>query len=170
MLAASYIPSKSQEIFMTNIKAPLPLLMLLAFLFASCEKKYLEVVPVMQVEQDLSIAGTKDIKYFSFPSEQVGYAAENEAYIFKTTDSGKTWSKLVVGTRGKCLGLEFFDPQNGICLMGEIVYVPANGGQTWTIRELVQFIGITADGKGITGSCNYLSCSIKASSDKGRTF
>lgn len=155
---------------MVNFKATLPLVLLLTILFTSCEKKFLEVVPVMQIEQDLSIDGASDIKYFSFPSQQVGYAAGNTPYIYKTTDAGNSWTKINVGTGGKCQGLEFYDAMNGMCLMGEEVYKTENGGQSWTRSASGQFIGLTDDGKGVIGSCSYLSCQVYVSSDRGQTF
>lgn len=148
----------------------MPLVLLLAVIFTSCEKRYLEIIPVMQIEQNLSINGAKDIKFFSFPSEQIGYAADASSYIFKTIDGGKTWNKLTVSAGGKCQGLEFFDPLNGLCLMSGDVYSTENGGLTWRYKTSGKFLGITENGKAVTGDCGYIACNIYVSSDKGKTF
>jgi len=156
---------------MINYKTTFPFLLLLTVWLASCEKKYLEIVPVLQVEQDLSIPGANDVKYFSFPSEQIGYAAENASFIYKTSDGGKSWLKLAVGNASNpCRGMEFFDTLNGMCLMGENVYVTDNGGLSWTYRGSGQFMGISTTGKGIMGFSTRTSCSILVSTNKGKSF
>jgi hypothetical protein len=142
---------------------------LLALLLISCEKKIIEIIPVLQVEQDLSIPDAGDIKYFAFPTADIGYAADENS-IYKTTNGGQTWSKLTVGNGSTCIGLEFFDTERGMCLIGDLVYVTANGGASWTIKTSGDFIGQTTDGIGVTGSCNYYSCTLQVTTNKGTSF
>ena len=51
--------------------------------------------------------------------------------LFKTTDGGVTWTKVVFGDAGG-VWLHFFDGQEGICINANIMRRTTNGGQTWT--------------------------------------
>jgi hypothetical protein len=139
-------------------------------LFSSCEKKILEILPVIEVEKDMSIAGAKDIKYFSFPSDAVGYAASDTGFIYKTSNGGNSWEIIPIEDNRKCRGLEFFDESIGMCLMGNYLYVTDDGGQTWNYRGNVDFIGKTKDGIGVTGDCGFFSCDVRISSDSLQSF
>lgn len=137
----------------------------------SCEKVILDIVPVLQIEQDLSIAGAGDIKYFTFLSDQVGYAASDGAAVYKTTDGGKTWTRLIVASKGTCKGLEFFDTQHGMCLINQTVYVTSNGGNSWTTKTTSDFIGITKEGVGVIGqNCSYNMHCVYTTTNKGQSF
>ena len=62
------------------------LILAISFLLISCEKKFVEIIPVIEVEKDMSITGGGDIKYFSFPTTNVGYASASTSFIYKTTN------------------------------------------------------------------------------------
>jgi hypothetical protein len=158
------------------------LLYIIPLLFFSCEKKILEIVPVTQKVEDLSIQNGGNIKLFSFPSSQVGYAASDTNFIYKTTDGGKSWTQVQfnnsqINSYAKCKKLEFYDDQNGICYLEDSYFLKAvlvtnNGGTTWTRTESNNLAGITTDGKAYiceTSPIN-LKCLIKESKDKGKTF
>lgn len=142
----------------------------LFLLLSSCKKKIVEIVPVMEVESDLSIAGADAIKYFSFPGSSVGYAASEADFIYKTTNSGNSWTSILVTNNKICSGLEFFDADKGMCLMDDDLYVTADGGQSWSLMGSGDFIGITDDGVGVVGDCGQTSCAIRTSTDFGQTF
>ncbi|QHL88103.1 hypothetical protein GU926_11940 [Nibribacter ruber] len=145
--------------------------LLLCWLFTSCEKQYIDIIPVLQIEQDISIAGAGDIKFFTFPTEQVGYAATEKAIVYKTTDGGITWKKLATPFSASCKGLEFYDLQNGMCLINQSVYVTENGGLTWVLRDSSPFMGITKEGVGVIGKeCGYNVYCIYTSTNKGKSF
>ena len=142
----------------------------LSFLFLSCEKKIVETIPVMVIEKDISISGASDIKYFSFPSPTIGYAASPSNFIYKTIDGGSSWDQVTVVANKICNGLEFFDDLNGMCLMGKDVYVTDDGGQTFNIRGSGNFIGMTKDKIGVIGNCGNTTCVISTSVNKGQSF
>src|SRR5215204_146949 len=94
------------------------LILILPFIFTSCEKKFLEIVPVTEKVEDLSIPNGGNIKFFSFPIATVGYAASDTNFIYKTTDGGKSWKQVLFNNSQlnayvRCKKLEFFDEQNG---------------------------------------------------------
>ncbi len=142
----------------------------LILLLFSCEKKIVEIIPVMVVEKDMSVSGASDIKYFSFPSATIGYAASESSFIYKTTDGGTNWTTITVSSTKTCRGLEFFDENKGMCLMDNDVYVTNDGGQTWSIRGSGDFIGITENGIGVLGDCGQTTCIIRTTTDKGQNF
>ncbi len=143
---------------------------LLVFLTA-CKKKVLEIVPVMEVEKDMSIQTTGSIRYFSFPSESIGYAAADSGFIYKTIDGGLSWNIITVAANKKCRGLEFFTNSKGICLMDRSLYSTANGGISWSLKNSdTDFIGKTINGIGVSGKCTPNSCSIKTSNDSSVSF
>jgi len=154
-----------------QIKIVLLIAMLnLFFLFTSCEKKIVEIIPVLVVEKDMSISGASDIKYFSFPSSKIGYTASPSDFIYKTIDGGSTWTQITIAIGKTCKGLEFFDENNGMSLMNTDVYVTTDGGQTWSIKGNGDFIGITENGIGVLGDCGQTTCIIKTTTDKGQNF
>jgi hypothetical protein len=144
----------------------------LLLLLTSCKKKILDIVPVVVIE-DISIPGAKDIKYFSFPGSLIGYAASDTSFIYKTIDGGKSWNpvSLGLGSTDQCKGIEFFDEQNGMCLMDNSLYVTSDGGQNWTYSTSAKFMGITKKGTGIACSdAAYDRCNVYESTDKGQSF
>lgn len=79
-----------------------------------------------------------DIKALAFPTSSVGYAASwNE--MFKTADSGRTWSKLSFSLGlNRFQYLHFFSKDTGIVLAESPVqlYKTYDGGQTWKTLTL----------------------------------
>lgn len=145
------------------------LLFCLAALAIACKKRVLEIVPVIEIEKDMSIVNAGDIKHFSFPSGSVGYAASDTNFIYKTTDGGASW-KVINPGGGTCRGIEFFDDTHGMCLMGSAVMVTGDGGQSWTPADYADFIGITGDGVAVSGSCGFPDCNIRVSTDSAKSF
>jgi photosystem II stability/assembly factor-like uncharacterized protein len=107
------------------------LIFILLFVLNSCEKKIIEIVPVIQIENDISIKTGKAIKYFSFPSSSVGFAGSDTLIIYKTTNGGDSWEIMNVGASGKCRGIEFSDNLHGMCLMGTTMFSTVDGGLNW---------------------------------------
>lgn len=143
----------------------------LIFAFNSCKKKVFELVPILTVEKQMNIDGAGNIRYFSFPTEQTGYAASDSSFIYKTINGGDNWTKLQWVNNKRCKGIEFFDELNGMCLMDDIVYVTSDGGSNWAASLNADFIAISDDGlTGITGTCTDMTCDISTSSDKGQSF
>jgi len=139
-------------------------------LVVSCRKKIIEVIPVIEVQSDMSIPGAGDIKYFSFPSEEVGYAASDTSFIYKTTDGGVNWDTLHTPNGGICGGIEFFDELTGICYFSLGVYRTDDGGQTWGPGLRADFVGKTEDGLAVIGSCDFSWCNAQISLDSGKTY
>lgn len=146
------------------------LILAISFLLISCEKKFVEIIPVIEVEKDMSITGGGDIKYFSFPTTNVGYASASTSFIYKTTNGGSSWNKINISNNKKCNGIEFFDANNGMCLMDDDVYVTSDGGQSWSIRGSGDFIGLTDNGIGVIGDCGNSACIVSTTTDKGQSF
>lgn len=147
-------------------------IVLLCSLLFSCKKKIFEEIPLLHVEKNMNIPNGGNIKHFSFPSELIAYAASDSSFIYKTTDGGQNWVKLSWVNNACCKGIEFFDENNGMCLMNNTVYVTSNGGQNWTPKLNADFIAISDDGlRGICGKCpNDVSCEISITTDKGQNF
>lgn len=149
-----------------------PLALMLCVALTSCKKKVLEIVPVLQVEKDMSIAGAGDIKFFDFPEGQVGYAASDTTFIYKTLNGGASWEKIEIGDGGKCRAIDFFDATNGMVLMGLKLYITQDGGDTWEMETTgVIFSGISDTGIGAyIKDCNYPSCSVMTTNNMGASF
>jgi hypothetical protein len=157
------------------MKKPIMKIVLSCFVLLSlisCSKKVIEIRPVIMLEQDISIPTVNDINYFSFPSEDVGYAASVESWvIYKTLDGGSSWEELEVSSPvKKCNGLEFFSNDSGMCLMNTTIYITNNGGETWTANGTADFIGKTDDNIGVKGDCGSYSCEISTSTNNGESF
>jgi hypothetical protein len=162
------------------IKISICILISSAILLSSCEKKIIEITPVLEIE-DISIDKAKDIIHFSFPSEKVGYAASDTNFIYKTIDGGKTWTTITNSdwpTYLRCKGIVFFDELKGFCLMGAEGYSTDDGGLNWTnskpwygMVNKEAFCGVTSSGVGIIGiNESYNKTYLYRSLDKGQTF
>lgn len=85
---------------------------------------------------DAAAIGTQSINCVSFPSSTVGFACAGLGAIFKTTDSGATWTKLATGTTYDLTSIDFIDANTGwACGEFGIVLYTTNGGATWTTVE-----------------------------------
>jgi photosystem II stability/assembly factor-like uncharacterized protein len=161
-------------------KLPAYVVVLCVFIFSSCKKIIVETIPVIEYT-DISIPNARGIQYFSFPDNQVGYAASDTNFIYKTTDGGKTWAVIKNADwpyYQTCKGIVFYDALNGFCLMGAIAYSTTDGGVNWVIanpwygvNSTGAFCGITSSGVGIMGRAErYGYVTLYATSDKGKTF
>jgi hypothetical protein len=157
-------------IFTAHIMRILFYFIAISFALISCKKKVIKIQPVVEILQDLSIPAAGDIRYFVFPTDQIGYAASEDDFIYKTLDGGANWSTMDVGSGGDCKGLEFFSADEGMCLMGSQLCVTSDGGETWTVEGLADFIGKTDDGIGIEGDFGAYTCTISESADNGQSF
>ena len=141
--------------------------------FIGCKKEYLEVVPVVSVTRE-SIPTGRTIDHLSFVSQSVGYAASSLSdTIFRTTNGGVSWEPITVSAGANaCSGLCFLDPDTGLVVMGQYLYVTWDAGLTWTYVGAASFVGCTNNGLVIYGSWdpnsqhNYLY----KSSNKGVSF
>lgn len=83
---------------------------------------------------DANNIGTASILSMSFPSTSIGYAVGARGAIFKTADSGITWSKQNSGTTYDLYSVDFIDANTGWAC-GELgtVLVTTNAGSNWTV-------------------------------------
>lgn len=139
----------------------------------SCKQKIIDLIVVIDIEKNMSISGAGDIKFLSFPSEEIGYAASESNFIYKTIDGGSSWTQVTVGTTNTCNGLEFFDVDEGLCLMGGKLYKTTDGGGSWNlVRSGVKFMRKNSDNVVVIGECsqNLLEVHIWKSTDNGSNF
>ena len=146
------------------------LLHVVLLLAISCEKKVVEIVPVLQVQKDMSIPGAGAIKFFNFPSPQVGYAASDTSFIYKTINAGSTWSRIDLPGNKTCKGIEFYDEETGLVMAGSSVYLTEDGGDTWIPRNWGSFLGMTESGIGVVGDFDFFTCDIRVTYDRGQSF
>jgi hypothetical protein len=132
---------------------------------SSCKKKIIEVIPVIEYE-DISLSESADVKAFSFPSLQTGYAAGNNLY--KTTDGGKSWAQL--SFTGTIKSIEFIDENIGFCTAGGYLYKTINGGQTWVLTVSADYVAIAKSGQIVVAKETTFIGNIKVSNNNGGTF
>jgi len=157
---------------MKNIKIAFPVALIILCLL-SCRKQIVERIPVLTIEKDISIPSAGDIKFISFPSESVGYAAGDGSFFYKTVNGGNTWQIMEVvdyETDDLCAGIEFFNSEEGLLLLGGKVYQTNDGGVNWTIEGDGDFIGLSSDGIGVIGEHSPISLEIRTSIDNGESF
>jgi hypothetical protein len=130
------------------------------FLFTACKKKVIEIVPVIDYE-NISIDDSADIKYFSFPTYDVGYAAGSKLY--KTIDGGKNWTALSVS--GNITGVEFINTNVGFCVVNGGLLKTTDGGTNWTYKLNSNFIAIAENGTILTVRPGSGLCKVNSSRD-----
>lgn len=150
------------------------------FTISSCKKRILEIIAVTEIVKDMSLPDKVDVKFFSFPSNTVGYAAgtsNGSSTIYKTINRGSSWTIInVTSGVNTCLGIEFFTENRGMCLMGTTLYVTDDGGTTWTSGGTGHFLGISDQGIGVLGYADSRSGyygyynDIIITKDSGKTF
>jgi photosystem II stability/assembly factor-like uncharacterized protein len=74
------------------------------------------------------------------PDGKAGFAFGSDGIIFKTEDSGRTWSSDTLRSNARLRDMAFFDPLRGV-LIGEfltrdkgtkgVTYITADGGRNW---------------------------------------
>jgi hypothetical protein len=138
---------------------------LILVLFYSCKKKIIEIIPVIEYE-DISIPKGGDIKYFSFPTENVGYAADSSK-LFKTINGGASWTTLNLSN---ITSLEFTDDHSGWCTSNGDAYQTLDGGETWAMKIEGDFLDISENGSIVVADCHFPFCNILVSTDNGNSF
>ena len=157
---------------------PLVYLFLVSTVLFSCKKKVIEVLPVIELVKDMSISTAGDIEYFDFPSAQVGYAASDTTFIYKTVNGGTSWVEVpvelaIVGSNRTCKGLVFFDENTGLCLMDDHLFRTTNGGDNWSLLQMdVKFLEKSSSDVAVIGKCapSLLSIQVFTSSNEGASF
>lgn len=157
---------------------PLCCILLVPILLLSCKKKVLETLPVIELVKDMSISNADDIKYFDFPTSQIGFAASDTTFIYKTINGGASWEELnvepsVLNSTRTCKGLVFFDENTGICLMNDHLFRTTNGGDNWSLLQMdIRFLEKSESDLAVIGKCaqNLLSINVFTSSNNGASF
>ena len=145
----------------------------LVITFTGCKKEYIEIVPVISITRG-SIPTGRTIDHLSFVSQNVGYAASSLSdTIFRTMNGGADWEPIKVNTgNAGCNGLCFLDPDTGLVVMGQTLYITRNAGLSWNYVSEASFVGCTNSGLVVYGRWepfnqrNYLY----KSSNKGGSF
>ena len=149
---------------------------ILPLLMTSCKKKVIEIIAVIELVKDMSISGADDIKYFDFPTEQIGFAASETSFLYKTTNGGSSWLEVPVeggGSTKVCKGLIFFNENDGLCLMNSHLFRTSDGGDNWSLSQTsVKFLEKSESDLAVIGKCGSSSFSIDVftSSNFGASF
>jgi photosystem II stability/assembly factor-like uncharacterized protein len=103
--------------------------------------------------------GNPDEKFdrIAFPSRTVGFAASRQR-LYKSFDSGKTWSPLTISTGGRVHVLVFQDESNGWLGSDRLLHT-TDGGATWELVSLpgsdsiaaITALAFDANGVGLAG-------------------
>lgn len=156
---------------------PRSLISILAWLLwglslTACEPKIVEVIPIVVIEEDLSIPGAGDIHHFTFIEPQIGFAAGKGPWVYRTTDGGATWQSIQVAEHGNVQQLGFFNATQGICQVNGFIYRTQDGGLTWSDRSLwqVDYVGVTPQGLGVEVDCFNFDCEVSISTNQGEWF
>jgi photosystem II stability/assembly factor-like uncharacterized protein len=89
-----------------------------------------------------TLAGSPTLNAVDFPTSDIGYATGNSGALYRTIDSGHTWTRLITPSGANFYGLYFYDEFTGWVLgaNGTALYTE-NAGTTWEVVNL----GVTAD-------------------------
>jgi hypothetical protein len=141
----------------------------LVFLFAgSCKKKVVAHTRVIQYE-NISLPEKTDVRFFSFPSLQTGYAVGGTTALYKTTDGGKNWLSL---NKTGISYVDFVNETIGYCISeGEGLLKTTDGGQSWSIKTSGDYLGICKTGSLIVASKEQNNKLLfRASADQAESF
>lgn len=157
------------------MKSSLKLLIVLfvCLFLLSCQKKYLGVVPILDIQKDISLPIDSAIVKAVFPTENIGYClAQNTNGIYKTIDGGETWAVLASTSNYRYNDMIFLDSLHGFVVSGSVLVKTKDGGLTWTSSGYANFIGMTEDSTLIAIQTESMGSvfNIRKSSDKGATF
>jgi photosystem II stability/assembly factor-like uncharacterized protein len=86
-----------------------------------------------------SISVPNGINDIWFTSAATGYSAATDGYIYKSQDSGKTWTKLpntYLNQSDQAINLFFIDDTHGFAQGFSHLMVTQDGGSTWAVRNL----------------------------------
>jgi hypothetical protein len=145
----------------------LTLLFFLSLTLISCKKKVVEKTAVIEYE-NISVPDTASVKYFSFPTQDIGYAAAGLT-LYKTNDGGKNWVTLKK-FNSSITGVGFIDAGTGFCISNGTLFKTDNAGQSWSSSIDADFLDISASGTLVTVEKYALLCDISSSNDKGVSF
>ena len=72
----------------------------------------------------------------SFGTNQIGFIGGNDSTLLKTTDGGKTWTRLAIHVNENVsyhniTAIEFLDAQTGYMLDANAIFKTTDGGLTW---------------------------------------
>jgi len=84
------------------------------------------------VEKPSGLTGN-NLSDVSFVSDTVAFALDNSKNIYRTTDSGTTWS--LVQTNLNIDYISFTSPTQGFAIAGNSLYVTTNGGIHWSLVQ-----------------------------------
>lgn len=145
-------------------------ILLICVTFFACEKKIIDLIPVIQIEKDLSIPTALPIKHFDLPESQTIYAGSDTNIIYKSVNGGQNWEETeVVSSDYKCNGIAFINTDYGLCLMDNRLYKTSDAGVSWSYEMNAKFIGKYAD-TAIVLNCGYSDCDMYTSVDSGKSF
>ncbi len=126
-------------------------------------KKYLALIAVLFVlttkveaqEQWLPVSAPSvsgDVNFYSlyFTSATTGYVVGDSGYIFKTTNSGSSWTAQISGVSNTFFYTRFTDANNGYALgSGGVILKTTNAGNSWVPKA-----------SGITQNLWSISCPV----------
>ncbi len=86
-----------------------------------------------------------DLIAIYFTSSDRGWVAGDDGFLASTTDGGKTWSQVELGTEENINEIYFRNDKNGYLVAGRKVFITSDGGNSWSETVLVK-PGIIRDG------------------------
>ncbi|MEY3443657.1 MAG: hypothetical protein RLZZ519_1938 [Bacteroidota bacterium] len=156
-----------------NARRVLPGLLALILLLLGCEKKVLEIFPVIESD-DRSIADTSAVLSIDFMDESLGLAGTSTG-IYKTTNGGHTWEQGNVGTGKMFVDVDLYDANHGVASGRDqfdrrTVFVTQDGGATWIDKGQYSIIGFMQNGTIVRADYSQGACDMQKSTNFGNTW